>query len=96
MACSFKQQDGNFFLKQKKIISQQTRKRPYIYDVDIKVEWWVLKFVKCLQTFFVFKQKIYCSFLQMEEVGGHTTGHIIGLNILKLQPIQLLEAVVSS
>ena len=46
--------------------------------------------------FFVFKQKICCSFLQMEGVGGHTIGHIIGLNILKLQPIQLLEAVVSS
>ena len=29
-------------------------------------------------------------------VGGHTNGHTIGLNILKLQPIQLLEAVVSS
>ena len=28
-------------------------------------------------------------------VGGHTTGYIIGLNILKLQPIQFLEAVVS-
>ena len=56
----------------------------------------VLKFVKCLQIFFVFKKEIYCSFLQMEGVGGHTIGHIIGLNILKLQPIQLLEAVVSS
>ena len=32
----------------------------------------------------------------MERVGSHTIGHIIGLNILKLQPIQLLEAVVSS
>ena len=56
----------------------------------------VLKFAKCLQIFFVFKQKIYCPFLQMERVGGHTTGQIIGLNILKLQPIQLLETVVSS
>ena len=37
--------------------------------------------------FFVFKQKIYCSFLQMERVGGHTIGHIIGLNISELQPI---------
>ena len=27
------------------------------------------------------------------EVLNHTIGHIIGLNILKLQPIQLLEAV---
>ena len=53
----------------------------------------LIKFVKCLQIFFVFKQKICCSFLQMEGVGGHTIGHIIGLNILKLQPIQLLEAV---
>ena len=56
----------------------------------------VLKFVKCLKVFFVFKKKIYCSFLQMERVGGHTIGYIIGLNILKLQAIQLLEAVVSS
>ena len=46
--------------------------------------------------FFVFKQKIYCSFLQMEGAGGDTIGHIIGLNILKLQTIQLLEAVISS
>ena len=45
--------------------------------------------------FFVFKQNIYCSSLQMEGVRGDTVGHIIGLNILKLQPIQLLEAVVS-
>ena len=45
---------------------------------------------------FVFKQKIYCLFLQMERVGGHTTDQIIGLNILKLQPIQLLETAVSS
>ena len=46
--------------------------------------------------YFFFKQKNYCSFLQMEGVGDHTVGHIIGLNILKLEPIQLLEAVVSS
>ena len=55
--------------------------------------WSVLKF-KVFSIFF--KQKIYCSFLQMDGVGSHTIGHIIGLNILKLQPIQLLEAVVSS
>ena len=48
-----------------------------------------LKFVKCLEIFSVFKKEIYCSFL-------HTVGHIISLNILKLQPIQLLEAVASS
>ena len=52
----------------------------------------ILKFVKCLQMQIFLFLKIYCSFLQMEGVGGHTTG----LNILKLQPIQLLEAVVSS
>ena len=32
----------------------------------------------------------------MKGFGGHTIGHITGLNILKLQLIQLLEAVVSS
>ena len=32
----------------------------------------------------------------MEGVGGDTVDHLIGLNILKLQPIQLLEALVSS
>ena len=37
---SFKQQDGNFFSKtEKKFISQQTRKGPYIYDAHIEVEW---------------------------------------------------------
>ena len=46
----------------------------------------VLKFVKCLQIIFVFKQKIYCSFLPIEGVGGHTIGHIIGLNVLKSSP----------
>ena len=46
--------------------------------------------------FFIFKQKIFCSFLQIEGVGVHTIGHINGLNILKLQPIELLETVVSS
>ena len=56
----------------------------------------VLKFAKCLQIFFVFKQKIYCSFLQMEGIRGHRIGHIIGLTILKFQPAQLLEAVVFS
>ena len=56
----------------------------------------VLKCAKCLQIFFAFKQKIYCSFLQMEGVGVQAIGHMIGLNILKLQPIQLLETVVSS
>ena len=71
-------------------------------DVNIEVGWGgggvgrVLNFVKCLQFFFVFKQNSYCSILQMEGVGGHTIGHIISLNILKLQPIQLLEGVVSS
>ena len=37
----------------------------------------VLKFVKCLQFFFAFQQKIYCSILQMEGVGGHTIGYIV-------------------
>ena len=32
----------------------------------------ILKFVTRLQILLVFKQKIYCSFLQMEGVGGHT------------------------
>ena len=77
-------------------MSQQTRKGPYIYDVDIEVEWGGLKICQVLADFFVFKQKIYCPFLQMEGVGGHTIGHTIGLNILNLQPIQLLEGVVSS
>ena len=55
-----------------------------------------LKIFQVFADFFVFKQKIYCSFLQMERVGARTIGHIIGLNILKLQPFQLLEAVASS
>ena len=46
--------------------------------------------------FFFFGRKMYCSILLMEGVGADTIGHIIGLNILKLQQIQLLEAVVSS
>ena len=54
-----------------------------------------LKICQVFADFFVFKQKIYRSFLQMEGVGCHTIGHIIGLNILNLQPIQLLEAVIS-
>ena len=53
---------------------------------------------------FVFRQKVYCPFLRMEWVlgWGHKTGYFCGchkcmtLNGLKLQPIQLLEAVVSS
>ena len=77
-------------------MSQQTCKGPHIYDVDIGVEWGVLKSIKCLQIFFVFKQKIYYSLVQMEWVGDHTISHIIGLNIFKLQPIQLLKVVVSS
>ena len=55
-----------------------------------------IKICQVFAYFFVFKQKIYSSFLQMEEVGGYTIGHIIGLNVLKAQPIQLLEAAVSS
>ena len=54
------------------------------------------KICQVFTDFFVFKQKIYCSFSQMEGVGGHKIGQTISLNILKLQPIQLLEAVVSS
>ena len=46
--------------------------------------------------FLVFKQNIYYSFLQMEGVWDHTICHMIGLNILKLQPIQLLGAVAST
>ena len=55
----------------KKIISQQTRKGPYIFDVHVngRWEWWVLKFVTCLQIFLIFLKKIYCSFLQMEGAG---------------------------
>ena len=65
------------------------------------VGWRVLKFAKCLQIFFVFKQKnkrsiVHFCFLQMEGVGGHTIGHTINLNILKLQLFQLVEAAVSS
>ena len=32
------------FSKAKKIISQQTSNGPYIYEVDIQVEWGILKF----------------------------------------------------
>ena len=58
-----------FFLKQKKIISQQTHNGPYIYDINIEVEWGGLKICQVFADFFVFKQKIYCSFLQMERGG---------------------------
>ena len=48
---------------------------------------------------FAFEQKICCSFLQMEGV-GHWTWEVTKLVIfcvrLKLQPIQSLEAVISS
>ena len=78
------------FLKQKKIMSQQTRKGPYIYDVNIEVGWVVSKFVECfqMQILLFSNKRSHCSFLQMQGVGGHTIGHIIGLNILKLQPVQ--------
>ena len=47
--------------------------------------WGGLKICHMSPEFFVLKQKIYCSFLRMEWVCG-----------VKLQPIQSLEAVVSS
>ena len=45
-------------------------------------------------TFMTLKKSLLFSFAD-GGVGGHTISYIIGLNILKLQPIQFLEAVVS-
>ena len=36
-----------------------------------------LKICQVFADFLVFKQKIYCSFLQMEGIGGHAIGHIL-------------------
>ena len=51
--------------------------------------------------FFVSRQKISCSFLKMEGVGGHLIGFVDVINVSllngsKLQPIQLLKSVFSS
>ena len=64
--------------------------------------WVVLKYVTCLQIFFVFKQKIYIQFCRWGGWGSHDWSFFVDatnvwpLNGLKLQPIQLLEAEVSS
>ena len=65
-----------FSKTEQKFVSQQTRKGPYIYDFHIEVGWGGLKIRHVFANFFVFKQKIHCSFLQMDGVGGHTNGHI--------------------
>ena len=55
---SFKQQDRNFFSKtEKEIILQQTRKGPYIYEVNMEVRWGVLIFVTCLQVFLLLNRR---------------------------------------
>ena len=92
----FKQQDRNVSKAEKKsYYYKHVKDHTFMKSTKKWKKVWVLKFVKCLQNFLVFKQKIYCLLLQMEGVGGHTIGYISSLNILKLQPIQLLEAVVS-
>ena len=40
-----------FSKTEKEIILQQTRKGPYIYEVNMEVRWGVLIFVTCLQVF---------------------------------------------
>ena len=75
MACFFQTTGWQSFLKQKKIMSQQTRKRPYIYDIHTEEgcpRGGILKICHMSTNSFVFKQKIYCSFLQMKGVGGIT------------------------
>ena len=66
------------------VIISKTEKKSYhskyVKDYTFMASTWergVLKFVTYLQILFVFKQKIYCSFLQMEGVGGHAIGHFL-------------------
>ena len=62
------------------------------------MEWGGLKTCQVLADFFLFLNKRYIVHFSRwsKRVGGDIIGHIIGLNILKLHPTQLLEAVVSS
>ena len=98
----FKQQDGNFSETKKKLISQQTHNGSYIYDVHMKGRWLGagLKICHMSADSLDFKQKIYCSFLRMWRSQKWsffvTVINVWPLNGLKLQPIQSLEAVVSS
>ena len=96
----FKQQDGNFFWNRKFIHSKHVRDHKFMTST------WkgdghigrVFKICHLSTDSFVFKQKIYCSFLKMEGVGRRTweVTKLWPLNGLKLQPIQSLGAVVSS
>ena len=65
-----------FCKTEKRFISQQTRRGPYIYDVHMEWGWGSLKICRISADSFVFKQKIYYSFLQIEGVGGcHKINH---------------------
>ena len=97
---SLKQQDRSFFWNRKKFVSQQTCKGLCIYDVHMEERSGgegVLKCVTYLHIFFVFKYLLF--HFAGEGVGSHTifanVTNVWPLNCLKLQPIQLLEAVVS-
>ena len=45
------------------------RKKPYIYNVPMEGGWEDLKICHMSADSFVFKQEIYCSFLETEGVG---------------------------
>ena len=67
------------------------------------VQWGVLNICHVIADFFVFKQKIYCSFFaDVESSGSHNWSFFVDvmnlwpLNGLKLQPISLLEAGIST
>ena len=73
-----------FAKTEKKLISGQTRKGPYIYEVYMEggcPPGEGLKNCHISADSFVFKQKIYCSFLGMEGVGGCRTGHFLWLSM---------------
>ena len=55
-----------FSKTEKKFISQQTRKGSYIYNVHTEGDGGILKICHVFANYFVFKQKIYCSFLQQK------------------------------
>ena len=74
------------FLKQKKFISQQSLKGPYIYDIHMKEGWgWGLKFVMCLQILLFLSKPFFVDIINIRPLNG-----------LKLQSIQSLEACVPS
>ena len=103
--------EWEFTLKHvRKFISQQGGEEPYIYDVYMEKGWphgEVSQIGQMSADSFDFKQKIYCSFLQMEGVAQVmgvsqnwsffvTVINVWPLNGLKLQPMQALEAVVDA